>query len=250
MRTQQRPVVKQYKPQNGQQGCCDYDKLVNETCIIGYKKRLLSEVPSDWGVRITGTFAITNTESPASVGALGHSRCAALQSAAAVCHTDMKGGTRRLYSSPYWPLCTAGKCLKNILKLKWNTNSIVHWWNQLCVSFMHFRLVHSVVYRFLTPAPEPGCVIAAARGWTLWGTRRRRCLLSSWPRSSSCWVSRSVEGDGSETPCTNHSHSLDGAQLTDNMTPVDHGAYRPQTSLQSIFCNISFTDETTCFFNH
>lgn len=124
MRTQQRPVVKQYKPQNGQQGCCDYDKLVNETCIIGYKKRLLSEVPSDWGVRITGTFAITNTESPASVGALGHSRCAALQSAAAVCHTDMKGGTRRLYSSPYWPLCTAGKCLKNILKLKWNTNSV------------------------------------------------------------------------------------------------------------------------------
>lgn len=59
---------------------------------------------------------------------------------------------------------------------------------------------------FLTPAPERGCVIIAARGWRLWGTQRRRCLLSSWPRSSSCWALLSVGGDGNETPCTNQSH--------------------------------------------
>ena len=86
--------------------------------------------------------------------------------------------------------------------------------NQLHL-FMHFikQLSDSApvwldrrCFFFLTPGPEPGCVIVAARGWRLWGTRRRRCLLSSWPRSSSCWVLLSAEGGGNETPCTDHSH--------------------------------------------
>lgn len=68
-------------------------------------------------------------------------------------------------------------------------------------SFTSFNFVILNVFFFLTPGPEQECAIAATRGWRLWGTRQRRCLLSSWRRSSSCWASRIVGGDGSETPC-------------------------------------------------
>lgn len=89
--------------------------------------------------------------------------------------------------------------------------------------------LHSVAVVFiLTPAPERGCVIAAARGWRLWGTQQRRCLLSSWPRSSSCWALLSVEGDGNETPCVKHTVPLSVQQLPDSQ-----GKHIPQISLLS-----------------
>lgn len=63
-----------------------------------------------------------------------------------------------------------------------------------------WREAWSTSFQCRHPAPERGCVIVAARGWRLWGTQQRRCLLSSWPQSSSCWALLSVEGGGNEIP--------------------------------------------------
>lgn len=118
-----------------------------------------------------------------------------------------------------------------------------------CQAWCTFRATVTDLWCFfLTPGPEPGCVIVAARGWRLWGTQRRRCLLSSWPQSSSCWVLLSVEGDGNETPCTNHSCMID------NITPAKYGNYSPKhlllkSFIKQTFFGKSFSNDTVCFFS-
>lgn len=88
----------------------------------------------------------------------------------------------------------------------WHENLHVHGLNKVETGSLSYCQLCCLRRLLLTPALARGCVIAAAMGWRLWGTQQRRCLLSSWPRSSSCWGLLSVEGDGNETPCINHSH--------------------------------------------
>lgn len=109
-----------------------------------------------------------------------------MQSAAAVSHTDMDGETRQLYGSLYWLLC------RKFIFLKLNTNDVAfdHKSIHINVSLdkqhakclltkqnvgqlyaFHTCTLIDTVPRwvtcgvvFLTPAPEPGCVIVAAKG--------------------------------------------------------------------------------------